>query len=82
MQDWSLHSDNTGGYFQCNRYVSNMKIKDIPEGATEMWGEELGNAHAETMRLREKNKKMARFIHHFTRCDLVATPNDEHNYHC
>ena len=21
MQDWSMHSDNTGGYFQCNKFV-------------------------------------------------------------
>ena len=21
MQDWTLHSDNTGGYFQCNKFV-------------------------------------------------------------
>ena len=22
MQDWGLHSNNTGGFFQCNRYES------------------------------------------------------------
>jgi hypothetical protein len=32
-----------------------------------LWAEERGNAHAETMRLREKGKRMARFIHYFTR---------------
>lgn len=32
-----------------------------------LWQEERGNAHAETMRLREKGKRMARFIHYFTR---------------
>lgn len=71
MQDWGLHSDNTGGYFQCNRFVANTKVGDLAEGENEMvgnlWAEESGNAHAETMRLREKNKRMARFIHHFTR---------------
>lgn len=71
MQDWSLHSDNTGGYFQCNRFVQNLKVKDLPEGGSaELWAEESGNAHAETLRLREKNKRMARFIHHFTRFAL------------
>jgi len=69
MQDWTLHSDNTGGYFQCNRFVANLKVGDLPEGSGvgELWAEESGNAHAETLRLREKNKRMARFIHHFTR---------------
>ena len=73
MQDWTLHSDNTGGYFQCNRFVANTKVSDLADGENEMvgnlWAEESGNAHAETMRLREKNKRMARFIHHFTRFD-------------
>lgn len=32
-----------------------------------LWAEERGNAHAETMRLRERGKRMARFIHYFTR---------------
>ena len=32
-----------------------------------LWAEERGNAHAETMRLREQGKRMARFIHYFTR---------------
>jgi len=22
MQDWSLHSNNTGGFFQCNRFLT------------------------------------------------------------
>ena len=73
MQDWTLHSDNTGGYFQCNRFMANMKIKDLPTDGSgglvgDLWSEESGNAHAETLRLREKNKRMARFIHHDTRC--------------
>ena len=69
MQDWSLHSDNTGGYFQCNRFIANLKVRDIPKDSmvSDLWNEESGNAHAETLRLREKNKRMARFIHHFTR---------------
>lgn len=69
MQDWSLHSDNTGGYFQCNRFIANSKAGDAPEGSAvaDLWAEEKGNAHAETLRLRERNKRMARFIHHYTR---------------
>jgi hypothetical protein len=60
MQDWSLHSDSTGGYFQCNRFVSQSHEGDL-------WAEERGNAHAETLRLRDQAKIMARFIHYFTR---------------
>lgn len=61
MQDWSLHSDNTGGYFQCNRYVENTPAE---EG---IWAQERGNAHADAVRAREKSRRMNRFIHHFTR---------------
>jgi hypothetical protein len=67
MQDWSLHSDSTGGYFQCNRFVENAKSKEGSDGLDQLRIEEGGNAHAETIRLREKNKRMARFIHHYTR---------------
>jgi hypothetical protein len=70
MQDWSLHSDNTGGYFQCNRFTENSGNVNVGNSETDgedIWAEERGNAHAEAMRMREKNKRMARFIHHFTR---------------
>lgn len=68
MQDWTLHSDNTGGYFQCNRFVETNNNQNNSDGdGADMWAEERGNAHAETMRLRERNRRMARFIHHFTR---------------
>lgn len=66
MQDWSLHSDTTGGYFQCNRFQEAARNSE-GSGNGEIWTEDRGNAHAETMRLRERNRKMARFIHHFTR---------------
>jgi hypothetical protein len=66
MQDWSLHSDVTGGYFQCNRYLQSTRAADkISED--EARDDSRGNAHVETLRLKEKKKKMARFIHHFTR---------------
>jgi hypothetical protein len=68
MQDWSLHSDNTGGYFQCNRFVENQGQENANEVLdSDIWAEERGNAHAEALRSREKNRRMARFIHHFTR---------------
>ncbi|RYG70191.1 hypothetical protein EON64_00850 [archaeon] len=65
MQDWTLHSDNTGGYFQCNRFVQQPTSSNNESG--DMWSEERGNAHAEAMRARERSMKMARFIHHYTR---------------
>lgn len=80
MQDWSLHSDNTGGYFQCNRFVEQSSGGGAVNGPSrsadgadplmgrgDIWSEERGNAHAEAMRSRERNRRMARFIHHFTR---------------
>jgi hypothetical protein len=76
MQDWALHSDNTGGYFQCNRFNSGANDSnnsnrensfDALEGDGDIWAEERGNAHAETMRSRERNRRMSRFIHHYTR---------------
>lgn len=67
MQDWSLHSDVTGGYFQCNRYLQSSRAADKTIAEDEAWDDSRGNAHVETLRLKEKKKKMARFIHHFTR---------------
>jgi hypothetical protein len=77
MQDWTLHSDNTGGYFQCNRFIDNSNSLPIegsnPNSALssggngEVWIDERGNAQAEAVRSRERNRRMARFIHHFTR---------------
>lgn len=54
MQEWTLHSNSTGGFFQCNRFVENID-------------NELGNAQMESRRQLNKGRKMARFIHHFTR---------------
>jgi hypothetical protein len=34
-----------------------------------LWAEEKGNAHAETMRFKERGKRMARFIHYYTRSE-------------
>lgn len=79
MQDWALHSDSTGGYFQCNRFVMTASNNNGGSGSGDgsgtaseggsisMWSEDRGNAHAETVRMRQRNKRMARFIHHFTR---------------
>ena len=33
MTDWALHSNNTGGYFQCNRFeASAAKVEGEDEG--------------------------------------------------
>jgi len=77
MQDWSLHSNNTGGFFQCNRYVSELlQQTGVSDESANRSGnndnfvslvEELGNAHVETQRIKERAAKMARFIPLYTR---------------
>jgi hypothetical protein len=72
MQDWSLHSNATGGFFQCNRFVSELASSTSTQGAgsgTELAEamEEQGNAHLETIRIKERANKMARFIPLYTR---------------
>jgi hypothetical protein len=76
MQDWSLHNSATGGFFQCNRFVAptdengtvgggSMILDD--DDSRRIFSEEMGSAHYETIRMKNKAKKMARFIHHYTR---------------
>eukprot|EP01035_Chromulina_nebulosa_P018256 gene18256-23931_t len=77
MQDWTLHSNNTGGFFQCNRYVSELlQQTGVSDEAANRSGnndnfvtlvEELGNAHVETQRIKDRAAKMARFIPLYTR---------------
>jgi hypothetical protein len=67
LQDWSLHSQNTGGYFQCNRFQdATGRISSSEREAADSL-DERGNAHADALRMRQRSNKMARFIHHFTR---------------
>jgi hypothetical protein len=35
MQDWTLHSNTTGGYFQCNRFDATAKVEGEEEGTHE-----------------------------------------------
>ena len=35
MQDWSLHSNTTGGYFQCNRFDANAGKGEGDDGGQE-----------------------------------------------
>jgi hypothetical protein len=72
MQDWTLHSNATGGFFQCNRFVANNNNGDSSDANDEslarMLASEIGgSAQMETLRMRTRGQKMARFIHHFTR---------------
>jgi len=62
MEDWTLHSNSTGGYFQCNRFVESQN-----ESASRGTEDQSGNAHMETFRMRVQAKRMSRFIHHYTR---------------
>ena len=62
MQPWSLHSQRTGGFFQCNRFIEN---EDEP--SFRRISNEQGNAHVEAIRQRETATRIARYIHHYTR---------------
>ena len=35
MQDWTLHSNTTGGYFQCNRFDASAKVEGEEDGVQE-----------------------------------------------
>lgn len=65
MQDWSLHSNATGGFFQCNRF--NERVTDEEEIPLGRFLAEEGSAHHETARMMNRGQRMARFIHHYTR---------------
>jgi hypothetical protein len=65
MQDWGQHSDSTGGYFQCNRFVE--AALESGAAATDPWVNERGSSHFEAQRLKLRKATMARFIHHYTR---------------
>lgn len=64
MQDWSLHSNATGGFFQCNRHIAN-SLGDSNESLAEVT-DEFGNAHLESRRNRVRGQKMAKFIQYYT----------------
>jgi hypothetical protein len=77
MREWSSHSQQTGGYFQCNRFQGGTAggtgdlapatgDEDEAEYAA-VFPEEAGNAHMEGLRMKSRGLRMARFIHHFTR---------------
>ena len=73
MEKWSLHSNDTGGYFQCNKFVS----KDIDDENDNILGDDgqrpkgtrykEGSSAGEALRLQKQGQRMARFIHHFSR---------------
>ena len=79
MQEWGLHNNETGGYFQCNRFVESTTAggagadgadggddsDDEPELGPD--GKILRNANDVAYHSRVRNNIMARFIHHFSR---------------
>lgn len=76
MKDWSLHSNRTGGYFQCNRFVMDVEEGRVEAPTGRSGGrrgrdgasiEELGSARMESYRTKQKALRVARFIHHLTR---------------
>lgn len=62
MQEWSLHSNTTGGFFQCNRFVAGASSDD-----TVPFGEDQGNAQIDSLRRKQRGAKMARFIQYYTK---------------
>ena len=61
-EPWKLHTQATGGYFQCNRFT------DVEAaGGSGFDAETLGSSQADAQRARHRNKEMAQFIHHFSR---------------
>jgi uncharacterized integral membrane protein len=64
MQEWGLHSNQTGGYFQCNRFIGN----EDEESSNNRYGNnEAGSSQMESIRNKNKGMRMARFIHHYSR---------------
>jgi hypothetical protein len=68
MEKWSLHSNSTGGYFQCNKFKDKVVDNEDGDGDEDSSHRfEKGSSRAETLRLKMSGRRMARFIHHFTR---------------
>lgn len=66
MQEWGLHSNQTGGYFQCNRFVGN-EDEESSNNRQIHGNDEAGSAQMESIRNKNKGQRMARFIHHYSR---------------
>lgn len=60
MQDWSLHSDNKGSYFQCNRFIERYRENGMPE-------EKGSDSHGNRTFGKGKRHKTIHFIHHYVR---------------
>lgn len=65
MQDWSLHGKQTGGFFQCNRFVAAGEGRVT--GATRADPSDMGSARAEAVRSKQRERQVERFLHYFTR---------------
>jgi len=66
-EPWKLHTQATGGYFQCNRFTDVEAV--IGAGGDSRWSgvDAVGSSHAEAQRAALRNKQMAQFIHYYTR---------------
>jgi hypothetical protein len=67
MQPWSLHSQRTGGFFQCNRFNEDGEAGGDARSDPRRHQNDTGNAHIEAIRQREAATRTARYIHHYTR---------------
>jgi len=75
-EPWKLHTQATGGYFQCNRFTDVEAAGGGGGGGFD--ADALGSSHADAQRARQRNKEMAQFIHHFSRykvCIRLYTPS-------
>ena len=70
MEDWSLHSNSTGGFFQCNRHLK------ADQSAESLGNDNFGSAQIDAIRSKVVQHEIARFIQYYTRyqayCDSVA----------
>lgn len=74
MEDWFLHSNNTGGYYRCNRFDGVGTEKVV---STRNQGK--GSAAEEARLTAERAAKVARFIHHYTRFSAHGQSADMEN---
>ena len=66
MQDWALHSENNGSYFQCNRFMEKVKI-NVEENSDILNRINSSEEMSEKTLLKKKQQNIHVFIHHFIR---------------
>jgi len=73
MQPWQLHSNETGGFFRCNRFDTE-EVTAATRGSTENRGE--GSAAEEARKMKKRARETERFIHHYTRFGAHGESSD------